>query len=203
MGKILPPKINAAHDGAARKRGLSNARRRIRASGVRGHCCRDAGLCDALVLYVSQGILRHSGLEARKKLRPDFDEADVHCDAVSILAVKETRIAPFRWDHINVWDCVYHIRADRCAAKLAYIKTSGRYCRCVLADFWNPTYEGRPFNGMFWGQPAMLAYGSGHLYNRLMYLENQFQSEAEMLADIENPEAIDFSGFFDDVFGDG
>ena len=159
--------------------------------------------CTFLKEYCGTPAMLRDYLDARKKLRPDFDEANVHCDAASILAVKETGIAPFQWDHVNVWDCVYHIRADRCAAKLAYIKTAGRYCRCVLAEFWNPSYEGRPFRGMFWGQPAMLAYGSGHLYNRLMYLENQFQSEAEMLADIENPDTIDFAGFFDDVFGDG
>lgn len=153
--------------------------------------------------YCGTPAMLRDYLDARKKLTPDFRETDVHCKAASILAVKETRIAPFRLDHVNVWGCVYHIRADQCAAKLAYIKTADRYCRCVLAEFWNPTYEGRPFRGMFWGQPAMLAYESGRLYNRLMYLEKQFQSEAEILADTVHPGEINFNGFFDDVFGDG
>lgn len=122
---------------------------------------------------------------------------------VTILAVKELIIMPFQIDHLNVWDCVYHIHAEKCTAKLAYIKAPGVYRRCVLVDFLNPTYDEHLLNAGFWGQPAMLAYESGHLYNRLMYIEKWFSTETEMLMDAKYPAKVDFSGFFDDVFGDG
>lgn len=152
--------------------------------------------------YVGTPAMLRDYVDARKKLDPDFRVTDVLCE-VTILAVKEICMAPFQWNHMNVWDCVYHIRAGQCEVKLAYIKMPDIYCRCVLAEFWNPAYDGRPLNGRFWGQPAMLVYEGVRLRNRLMYLEKCFQSETKMLADIVHPSEVDFTGFFEDVFGDG
>ena len=125
-----------------------------------------------------------------------------------LIAVKKTDMLRFEYRHMNVWDCPYWIHAERCEARLAYIRADDMYLRCVLAEFTSPMYstvpdERIPLGRMIMGQPSLIALEADRLYNRLMIVESRFDSEKELNSDMKTPCEIDYSGFFDDVFGDG
>lgn len=117
--------------------------------------------------------------------------------------------APISLTHTNVWSCPYFIAADRARFQLAYGACEGKYFRFALADFENGRFgisENKldlELDGPFWGHPAMLGLDGSLLYDRLMFLERRFDSREEMEADIAAPAAVDYTGFFNDFFGDG
>lgn len=118
-------------------------------------------------------------------------------------------VAPFDNTHINIWGCPYVIKAAAVRYQTAYVECRSKFCRVVLAECDGVRYRGEggardhPMSCGTWGHPAMLAVEERLLYGRLMFLERQFKSRTEMQADIAAPAGIDFSGFFNDYFGDG
>ena len=57
---------------------------------------------------------------------------------------------------------------------------------------------------MLWGYPHMLEYEAPLIYNRLMIEDATFASLSEAMTNLELSEPdFNFSGFCDDIFGDG
>lgn len=121
-----------------------------------------------------------------------------------------------RFDHRNVWFCIYKIRAARAVVDLFYIRTDkGKFMRCVKAVLEQPEYlddffcHHEKWDDMTtsepWGYPGMLQLDKQKktICNSLGYIDKTFRFERQMYCDIKHPDKVDFQGFFDDYFGDG
>ena len=123
------------------------------------------------------------------------------------VSVSEER--PFCFEHVNVWDWLYYIQAQKAAITRLYYRASGRYFRAIGLSLYRPFYGEAPddlskeLGNPFWAYPGVLYKKDGWLRHRLMYEERLFTDKAEMDADIAAPAETDYQRFFDDVFGDG
>lgn len=118
----------------------------------------------------------------------------------------------YRWEHLNVWECVYEMRCERADTEHLWLDCGGSYIRAIKANFTNPQYAGDfedwlPFNEeMFWGFPCILKVDSGHLWNVLAEPERSFRTLEELEQDWEafkkDPDP-QFQGICDDIYGDG
>lgn len=144
-------------------------------------------------------------------------------DATAFVAQSEVRLihplttiecqhqeaAPFFYEHTNVWGFPYFIRAERMKADIVYVRRGESYKRYVGASLEHPLYGTTKedctdkLNDRLWGHPGVLSFENGVLSSRIMFCDRLFESQPEMRQDILSPSPIDFTGFFEDVFGDG
>lgn len=126
--------------------------------------------------------------------------------------IKLPPIKPFAHTHLNIWDCPYYICAKQADMELIYLQDSNaQFVRCVkiLFDGLKCTADQeRPYRPITvsrcWGFLGIMAEDeTGRFGNRLLYADRTFKVEREYLDDVQKPADIDFSGFFDVVFGDG
>lgn len=123
---------------------------------------------------------------------------------------------PFAWAHKNVWYCFYHMRADSMVCHVYYIKNEeGQIHRIIRPVFVNLRYKNSPFPdekfteySQFWGHPGIIAADASEeqkciVRNTLMCSDKMFEEIEEAQQDMKNPVKIDYSPFFDDIFGDG
>lgn len=135
---------------------------------------------------------------------------------VELILRRRIVIEKLRFDHRNVWFCIYKIRAARAVVDLFYIRTDkGKFMRCVKAVLEQPEYLDDFFchhekwydmtTSEPWGYPGMLQLDKQKktICNSLGYIDKTFRSERQMYCDIKHPDKVDFQGFFDDYFGDG
>ena len=87
---------------------------------------------------------------------------------------------------------------------------SGTEYFCIHGKVLFDGLEYESFNGwktvgtMLWGYPHMLEYEAPLIYNRLMIEDATFASLSEAMTNLELSEPdFNFSGFCDDIFGDG
>lgn len=148
---------------------------------------------------------------------------DGYHDATAFVAQSEVRLihplttievhhhdaAPFFYEHTNVWGFPYFIRAERMNADIVYVRRGKNHMRYVGAYLEQPLYGttendcNDELNDSLWGHPGVLSFENGVLSSRIMFCDRLFESQAEMKQDILSPSPIDFTGFFEDVFGDG
>lgn len=124
-------------------------------------------------------------------------------------AVTSVHEAPFFYEHTNVWGFPYFITGKQMDAEFVYLRRGNELRRFVKATIESPMYGTEeddctsPLDGGFWGHPCVLKFHDGWLGNQIMFCDQIFGSKEEMQQDISTPAAIDFTGFFEDVFGDG
>lgn len=129
---------------------------------------------------------------------------------LDVYHVAEIEQSNFSTEHPNTWHYLYLFQADSVRARIVYAqdRNNGVWCRFVRAAFRELRYDSlglgfTPVRGRFWGHPAMLKYADGVTSGRLFFLEKAFENRQAMLRDIDAPAEIDFSGFMDDILGDG
>lgn len=124
-------------------------------------------------------------------------------------AVNTVCEAPFFYEHTNVWGYPYFMKGGQMKAELVYVRQGNDFMRYVKAAIESPQYGskeddcGMPLNDGFWGHPCVLKSDGDWLSNQIMFCDRLFETKEEMLKDISTPAKIDFTGFFEDAFGDG
>lgn len=128
---------------------------------------------------------------------------------VEAIHVSVSEESSFYFEHINVWDCSYYIRAQKATTTRLYYRDSNWYFKASGLSLYRPFYGVAPddlsteLGNSFWGYPGVLYKKDGWLHHRLMSKERLFTNKSEMDADIAAPAESDYQRFFEDVFGDG
>ena len=129
-------------------------------------------------------------------------------ERVQIFGKREFTLSDYSWEHINTWGYPYKMRCKSAVVSQFWVSRKGEFSRCFKVLFDGLEYES--FDGwktvghMLWGYPHMLEYEAPLIYNRLMIEDATFASLNAAMADLELPEpSFDFSGFCNDIFGDG
>lgn len=133
---------------------------------------------------------------------------------VKLLGETTIRRDKFAWAHKNTWGCFYHMRADGMVCKVYYLETADRKIVRVL----RPTFENLMCFGFVgdhniaeeecWGHPGIITSNNldeAHQFTscNLMVSDKQFDTVEQAMIDKENPLRVNYTGFFNDVFGDG
>lgn len=116
------------------------------------------------------------------------------------------------WDHLNTWKSVYEMRCKKVESEHLWLECEGRAFRAVKATFKGLQCKGvlgnwRPVSGkVLWGFPCIIRGDSAQLQNMLAEPEREFSDLETLEQDWEefakNP-VPDYTGFCDDIFGDG
>lgn len=128
---------------------------------------------------------------------------------LEVYGAVDVELPGFSTEHLNIWQCPYMFQADRVRARIVYARDGGSWRRFIRAAFQNLQMEGfrpgtfMPVGGRFWGHPAVLALADGVTSNRLLFQERELGGDAAMLRDAAAPAEIDFTGFMEDILGDG
>lgn len=118
----------------------------------------------------------------------------------------------YDWEHLNTWQSVYKMRCEKVETEHLWLECEGCGFRAVKANFkklqCESVFGGRREIGedMLWGVPCMLQEDSGRFRNVLAELEKGFQNREEIEQDWETFKKVpdpQFTGFCDDIFGDG
>lgn len=136
---------------------------------------------------------------------------------VKVIGENEKHFDNFSSDHLNVWDCIYKMAADHAACRCVYIEDSlGKLYRCLSAEFTNLSIDGT--YGLiqrehFWGHPGIITNKcTGQTgaddknlitINTLMCPDREFNNLKQLRKDMDNPQKLNFSPIFDDIFGNG
>lgn len=119
------------------------------------------------------------------------------------------------WDHYNVWQCSYEMRASKISRNVIWLRHDDNYLRAARYEINNFGYVGILQNEIdlfcesetdYWGIPQML-YNIGNRTFSSMYIpERKFNTREECLKDISSPELFmekDFRTMCGCAFGDG
>ena len=128
-----------------------------------------------------------------------------------ILRSEKILLENYSWEHLNIWDCPYHMRCDAVESEHLWLFWNGRWLRVMKASFSNLQYETlsgqwEPIGDQLWGFPGILTGNSERFYNVLAEPERYFKNEQELLMDWEAFVATpdpDFTEFCNDIFGNG
>ena len=125
---------------------------------------------------------------------------------------KETvTLESYKWEHTNTWGWPYYMRCDKVESEHLWFACGGEYCRAVKAVFSKLQYAGTAdqwnhIGSMLWGFPCILVGNPFSFWNRLAEPEKHFETMEEVRQDwktfLETPDP-DYSGFCNDIFGDG
>lgn len=117
----------------------------------------------------------------------------------------------YRWEHFNIWKCVYHMRCSSVQTEHRWVECEGRFMRCVIADFENLEWsddekQWYPVDEDVWGLCHMLCFENNSVRNRLAEPEKNFETQEKMQEDyqifLKNPTPV-FCEFCNEIFGDG
>lgn len=132
-------------------------------------------------------------------------------EPVEVIGEAVLRLENHRWQHLNTWDCPYHMECSEVETHHLWLSSPEDCLRAIKARFRDLGY--RSFNGDvkllesgFWGHPQMLYMDENALCNRLAVIEKRFKNRKEArkdLAEFRNKKDADFTGFCEDIFGDG
>jgi len=161
-------------------------------------------------------------------VRVFFGAPEPFIKPIKIIAEVEKEIDNFHFDHLNVWDCTYRMLADHVSFTCVYLEDSnGSLRRCIRADFTNLSLDDNKTRylvreGKNWGHPGLgiiaekqpvskgimrysdLAKGEQLVTTTtLLTADRIFENMDQLMQDTKNPQNLDFSPIFDDVFGDG
>lgn len=150
--------------------------------------------------------------EERKKIK----EKDMKPPVEAELICKKTFTSKEEsyYSFLNVFDCKYYLAIAGFKADVLLVKYNNKYGIYTYAEIKNLEYDGgivpgyRPLNGGFWGLSGQLQVNEKDentfiVSTSLAYMEDQFDSEEEAIEYFNNISEPNFSGFFEDVFGNG
>lgn len=130
---------------------------------------------------------------------------------VTVIGKANATLHNHTWVHFNIWDCPTEMQCDRVETEHLWIVDGENYIRAMFVRFdglRRQTYNGefKPISTL-WGHPGVITVKAQRRYaNTLAITEKRFGSEMELVADMElfpiNHD-IDFSGFCDDIMGNG
>lgn len=118
----------------------------------------------------------------------------------------------YAWVHMNTWECVYGMRCKEVESEHLLFECEGSAFRAAKATFkglqckgafgeWNPV-SGK----VLWGFPCIIRGDSSQLQGVLAEPERSFSDlealEQDWKAFVRDP-IPDYTGFCDDIFGDG
>lgn len=118
------------------------------------------------------------------------------------------------YSFLNVYNCKYYLAIAGFKADVLLVKYNDTYGIYTSAEIENPEYDGgivpgyKPLKGGFWGLSGQLqvnekSENNFSVYTSLAYMDEQFDSEEEAIEYFNNITEPNFSGFFEDIFGDG
>ena len=116
-----------------------------------------------------------------------------------------------KYEHLNIWDWSSLFRWKGGKSQHIWLKNNGSFFRCAWFEFTKlelMNLEGvfKPLEYTYGGFPEIIEIKEHAVSNRLAVMEKIFETEAELLEDIENfkenPD-FNFKEFFNDIFGDG
>lgn len=118
----------------------------------------------------------------------------------------------YAWDHLNTWQSIYKMRCKKVESEHLWFECEGRFFRSVKAAFKELQHESAlggwkaVTEEMLWGFPCMIRGDSLQLQSMLAEPERGFSDlealEHDWNAFMRNP-VPDYTGFCDDIFGDG
>lgn len=114
------------------------------------------------------------------------------------------------WDHLNVWDSIYKLRADKMEIDQCVIQKDDLYWYCIRPVFYGletakPPHLGpgwRPVRH-FWGMPGIFIENESQIACRLYIAAEACASLEDAQACLSKPEILDLSCVCDEIFGDG
>ena len=131
-----------------------------------------------------------------------------------MVACKEYTLEKVGWRHINVWEYAYDMKAEAILVREIVLKQGDKYIRCIRPVFENlmvsvPDHpvlsKWDPVGSMFCGFPCMITVDDEEKCTtpRLYMEQGTYENLEDAIADLEDPEKIDFSVVCDDIFGNG
>lgn len=130
----------------------------------------------------------------------------------TLLHKEKIMLENYAWDHLNAWESVYKIRCKKVESEHLWLECEGRAFRAVKVTFKRLRYKGalgewKPVNGkVLWGFPCIIRGDSSQIQSMLAEPEREFSDlgtlEQDWEAFMRNP-VPDYTGFCDDIFGDG
>ena len=113
------------------------------------------------------------------------------------------------WEHENVWESTYHMRADYIAVDQILLQEEGLYYRCIRPTFsrldckTDINEDWKPVGSRIWGNKAIMQYLRGNHSLALYVLEKRYSDLDTAMAHMGKPELLDLSKVCDEIFGDG
>lgn len=136
---------------------------------------------------------------------------DMSFAPVKVYGVKQEAREDGMYEHTNIWGYPYFVWWERLESVHLWIGFKDRFYRCARARMKNLRYDTdenaamiRSPGGQIWGYPHILEYHHPFHFNRMYVVEKRFDTEKEMIDDLENYEGgIELKGWLDELFGDG
>ena len=130
---------------------------------------------------------------------------------VEVIKKERFDLAPYAWDHANIFDCIYQMKADAAAIEQMLIKQKDWYIRCVRCVFTNlqymsesPAYKGyQKMPNRFWGLPGMIQMEENRYILSLYVREKYYTFPEEALADMGKADKLNLANVCSEIFGDG
>ncbi len=115
------------------------------------------------------------------------------------------------FEHTNTWGFPYFIWWERLESVHVWLRYNQKYWRCLRARITDMTIDTEPdgenahsYGEQIWGHPNIVEYRKPYHFNRMYVIEKHFESEKELLEDMEQFHGdVELKGFLDDIFGDG
>lgn len=137
-------------------------------------------------------------------------------EPVSVYTEIENTAGRNKVEHLNVWDCTYYMRWKKSESNHIWLRYKNCYLRCIKTQFYNLEFavidieENYEPIDCYMGFPRQTVFGEAAdeytVENRLYVSEKVFDSEDELLQDIENfrntPDPI-YTEIFNGIFGNG
>lgn len=128
-------------------------------------------------------------------------------EEVKVYGYREIISGSYQWEHINIWGFPYDLRCEGLKSKHYWIKNNDVLCRVIKAKFTKLQYKNAVNNWVninaIWGFPHIIEFG---MYNTLMVIEKRFDTFKDLKEDMKQFKSIedmDFTAFYNDIFGDG
>lgn len=115
------------------------------------------------------------------------------------------------YEHLNTYSFPYYIWWDRLESVHVWLRYNEKFWRCIRARITNMTIDTEPdgknahsYGEQIWGHPNIVEYRDPYHFNRMYVIEKRFDSEKELLEDMEQFHGeVELKGFLDDIFGNG
>lgn len=136
---------------------------------------------------------------------------DMSFAPVKVYGAKQKVRAAGMYEHTNIWGYPYFVWWDRLESVHLWIGSGVRFFRCVRARMKNLKYGTDENAAMIqspgeqiWGYPHLLEYRHPFHFNRMYVIETRFNSEKEMMDDLESCDgSIELGGWLNELFGNG
>lgn len=126
-----------------------------------------------------------------------------------LLEFRKRSIECASWDHENIWQSIYSLKAGRIVIEQALLECLGRFYLCIRPDFYGLREYSRiqsawlPVPDPFWGTPGVLTQEGDVIRTQLFISQNSFDRVEDGLAWIRDPKKLDLGPVCDEIYGDG